>query len=235
MATRTSKSKERVSHRPFASVKPVNLPDDTPTRGPAEFAEHYSINQQNVYYWMRVYNIGHKEGTYWKLDPLEQGKLLAIKRASDREKSKRVGGTSTPVIARSRASASAEAIAKAFGSSIDAATQAKLFIDKGNDAFIETLEEVASRKNKGTYIEDLEPENIVTKRLIYAGLALGVREIRDITVKDRYSAFRVLVRDERDQPTIVYHILKDIYFLETQERIFNDNENFAFSKARLTF
>lgn len=231
MPTRTG----RTSNLPFAEVKPVSLPEDTPTRGPTEFAEHYSINQQNIYYWMRVYGIGHKIGTYWKLDRDEQARLLAIKRASDREKSKRVGGTATPVIARSRSSASAEAISKAFNCSLEAATQAKLFIDKGNDPFIETLETVGARRNKGSQVEDLEPENISTQRLIYAGLALGIREIRDVTVKDRYSAFRVLVREEKDQPTIVYHLIKDIYFLETLERIFNDNENFKFSKARLVF
>lgn len=180
---------------------------------PAQFADEFGINQQNVYYWIKKHGLGHKdESGFWWLTPEDQQCMLEFE--AQRSPAKKYAKDPHSKNARKRATESIDSIQAKLG--LDR-TQAKIFSMLINYPYNETLMDLV----ESIYTKDEEDQSSFRheKLLVLMGKILGRKSLGALTIKDGYPFYKFIEPANPDDFTVVYNIRAQIFYIDNVAKI----------------
>lgn len=180
---------------------------------PHEFAEKYGINQQNVYYWIRKYDLGYKDDSnYWWLTEEDQERLKELKEARSPAKqfAKEPHGKNT----RKRGTESVDSIRAKLKLTRDDARVMNVLINYPlNEKVYGAITALCDFKEPHKDSFDHE------KLLMIMGHILGLPKIGAIAMRDGYPFFKYVVPKRKDDFTVVFNLRTQVFYIDNVEKI----------------
>lgn len=211
----------------MTSEKTVSERDLTKTMTPTEFARKHHVNRYNVYYWMKTYGYGFKDGRFWYLTEQEQKEMLRLQESQPDGKkfAKNVSSKSS----RQHSAESVESLIANLG--VDegkAKTIRYLMQPEVTSMFIDLFQAIGDFKEGYENLYDHE------KALLMMGYVVGLKEIGQLSIRDGYPQYKFLIPKDMDGYTIVYSVRNQVYYLDIISKMRKTFVDLEYSKTDIS-
>lgn len=174
---------------------------------PTEFARKHHINRFNVYFWMKTYGFGTKEGRFWYLSEDEQKEMLQLNEA--RPDGKKYVKNHSSKSNRVHATESVESLIANLRIDEDKAVQLRYLMDTDlTSDFMALFEKI------GTWDEKYKNLFSHERTLVLVALLLDADGLAQLSIRDGYPQYKLVKPRGEEEYTVVYSTREQVFYLD---------------------